>query len=148
MIEVVTRQNLAQVLPLIRAYQTFYQVADIDDEKNHVFFGQFGQHNPFGCQFLYKIDEKVVAFATVYFCFSSTIAHKVAVMNDLYVIPESRGQGVGRALINHCLDFALSQGACRLQWTTAMDNHTAQRLYDSLEASKKPWLFYTYTQKT
>lgn len=144
MIEIVTEGNLQEVLPLIRAYQEFYEVAAIDDKRNEVFFAQFGPQNPFGCQFLYRLEGKVVGFATVYFTFTSTIAQKVAVMNDLYVVPGVRGQGVGRALINHCHDFARANAAFRLQWITAVDNDVAQRLYDSLETNKRDWRFYTY----
>lgn len=144
MIEFVNEGNLNEVLPLIRAYQELYEVSDIDDGRNESFFSQFGEKNPFGCQFLYRIDGRVVAFATVYFTFTSTIAQKVGVMNDLYVVPDVRGKGVGKALINYCLDYVLSKGAFRLQWVTAMDNHVAQKLYDSLKTNKKPWLFYSY----
>ncbi|MDX5420193.1 MAG: GNAT family N-acetyltransferase [Hymenobacteraceae bacterium] len=144
MIEFVHEGNLKEVLPLIRAYQEFYEVSDIDDDRNEGFFSQFGEQNPFGCQFLYRIDGRVVAFATVYFTFTSTIAQKVGVMNDLFVVSDVRGKGAGRALITHCLDYALSKGACRLQWVTATDNEVAQRLYDSLNTNKKPWLFYSY----
>ena len=144
MIEFVHEGNLKEVLPLIRAYQEFYEVSDIDDGRNEGFFSQFGEQNPFGCQFLYRADGRVVAFATVYFTFTSTIAQKVGVMNDLYVDQDFRAKGIGKALINYCLDYVLSKGAYRLQWVTATDNHVAQRLYDSLNTNKKPWLFYTY----
>ncbi|MGH1393803.1 MAG: GNAT family N-acetyltransferase, partial [Trichormus sp.] len=122
----------------------FYQMASIDDQKNRHFFGQFGIDNPFGCQFLHRKDGVVVGFATVYFTYSSTLVAKVGVLNDLFTLPAYRGMGIGKALINHCLDFALNNGAVRLQWVTATDNHQAQSLYDSLPVNKKPWLFYTY----
>lgn len=144
MIEFVTERNFEEVLPLIRKYQEFYDVPEIDETRNRAFFSQFGEENPFGCQFLFRHEGRAVGFATVYFTFTSTIAKKVGVMNDLYVEPSVRGKGIGRALINYCLDFALSRGAFRLQWVSATDNYTAQRLYDSLNKSKKPWLFYTY----
>ena len=147
MIEAVSVDNLAEVLPLIRQYQAFYQVASICDERNRIFFGQFHGDNPAGCLFLYRVDGVAVAFATVYFCYSSTVAAKVGVMNDLFTLPDFRGQRIGKALIEHCLDYALSRQAIRLQWTTALDNERAQRLYDSLATSKKPWLFYTYQPK-
>lgn len=143
MIEAVSSENLHEILPLIRCYQEFYEVASIDDARNLEFFSQFGLHNPVGCQFLARVNGVVVGFATVYFTYSSTAAAKVGVMNDLYTSADFRGKGVGRALIDHCLAYAVANGACRLQWVTAIDNEVAQRLYDSLEANKKPWLFYS-----
>lgn len=145
MIEAVTDNNLAEVLPLIRRYQEFYNIVDIDDQRNKEFFSQFGEDKNGGCLFLYRNDQGMaVAFATVYFTFVSSIPDKVGVMNDLYTGPDYRGKGIGKCLINHCLEFALSKGAARLQWITAEDNVQAQRLYDSLSTRKSSWKVYTY----
>jgi len=145
MIEIVNTENFEALLPLIRKYQEFYQAADISDARNHSFFSRFNTDNPFGRQFLFRTTDGIAAgFATVYFSFSSTLAAKVGVMNDLYTLPDYRGQGIGKALIEHCLEFAKQQDAVRLQWTTATDNQTAQRLYNSLNTAHKPWLIYTY----
>lgn len=144
MIEAVNSENLSEVLPLIRRYQTFYQVADISDERNKAFFSQFGLSNSAGCQFLFREAGAVVGFATVYFSYTSTIAAKVGVLNDLFTQPECRGKGIARQLIEHCRNYAKEQGAARLQWVTAPDNQAAQALYDGLDINKSSWLFYTY----
>jgi ribosomal protein S18 acetylase RimI-like enzyme len=145
MIESVSKNNLSEVLRLMRAYQQFYQVADISDEKNAEFFAQFGEDSPLGCQFAYRQAGEVVGFATVYFSYASTITSKVAILNDLYTMPQYRGKGIGRQLIERCKVYAKTQGAARLQWVTAPDNEPAQRLYDSMNTSKSTWHFYTYT---
>ncbi|MFV8784015.1 GNAT family N-acetyltransferase [Microbulbifer sp. SA54] len=144
MIEQVSKGNLKEVLPLFRAYQEFYKVPDISDERNHKFLSQFCESPELGRQFLFRKNGNTVGFATVYFTFTSTIASKIAILNDLYTQPERRGEGVGRQLIEHCRAFAKSNGAARLQWVTAPDNVAAQKLYDSMDLSKSTWHFYTY----
>lgn len=144
MIEAVSEKNFSEVLPLIRQYQEFYNVPSISDSMNSEFFSQFGESNSLGCLFIYRKDEQAIAFATVYFSFASSIASKIAIMNDLYTVPQMRGLGIGKLLIEHCHTFAKSHGAARLQWTTAIDNTQAQKLYDSFPASKSSWLIYTY----
>lgn len=144
MIEVVSEKNLHEVLPLIRQYQEFYKVEDISDSRNQAFFSQFGENNPSGCQFLFRQDDSVVGFATVYFTYSSTLAAKVAIMNDLFTVPKMRGNGIGRKLIKHCHGYAAENGSARLQWLTVPDNHQAQSLYESIETGKSKWLLYTY----
>lgn len=143
MIEVVSTVTLPEVLPLIRQYQQFYQVSDICDQRNATFFAQFNASNPQGCQFLYRQNGHVVAFATLYFSFTSTITAKVAILNDLFVAEDFRSQGIGRQLIEYCRDYAAKQGAARLQWVTAPDNHQAQRVYDAMNTKKSEWYFYT-----
>jgi GNAT superfamily N-acetyltransferase len=146
-IEAVDGKNLAELLPLMRQYQEFYQVADISDKRNRQFFSQFGIDNPFGCQFLYRHDGQAIGFATVYLTYTSTIAAKVAVMNDLFTATRARGKGFGRKLIEHCRQYARDNGAVRLQWVTGEDNTSAQVLYDSLDTASRSWKFYTYPVK-
>ncbi|MFQ3323194.1 MAG: GNAT superfamily N-acetyltransferase [Pseudomonadales bacterium] len=143
-IEAVNENNLSELLPLMRQYQQFYQIVDICDERNRNFFAQFGLANPFGCQFLYCQDREVLGFATVYFTYTSTIAAKVAVMNDLFTLENARGKGIGRKLIEHCRQYAKDRGAARLQWITGEDNTAAQSLYDNLDTASRNWKFYTY----
>lgn len=54
MIEVVTDENLDEVIPLIRRYQEFYGVSEISDETNREFFSQLGEGQSIGCQFLFR----------------------------------------------------------------------------------------------
>ena len=63
-------------------------------------------------------------------------------MNDLFVEPSRRGDGIGRALIEASLEVARERGARHLEWNTAPDNHTAQRLYDSTGAERSTWVNY------
>jgi hypothetical protein len=56
-IEPVSESNLEEVLPLIRQYQEFYKIADIDDERNRNFFSRFSESGNEGCLFLYRNDE-------------------------------------------------------------------------------------------
>ena len=144
MIEAVSEKNIDEVLPLIREYMDFYKVTEISDSRNRKFFSQFGVSNPAGCQFVFRESNVAVGFATVYFSYTTSITAKVAILNDLYTSPAFRGKGIGRQLIEHCRDYAAEKGAARLQWVTAPDNVPAQKLYDSMQTGKSPWLFYTY----
>ncbi len=145
MIEIINKDNLNEVLPLIRQYQAFYEVKNIDDEKNRVFFSQFGLSSDKGCLFADRKDGQFVAFATVYFTYASSIISKVAIMNDLYTSKDYRQQGIATALIKHCEQYAKQQGTARLQWVTAASNKTAQSLYTALGAKQSSWEFFSYS---
>lgn len=145
MIEAINEQNLDELLPLIRQYQHFYNVANIDDQKNKIFFSQFGINSSKGCLFGYRKDHQLVAFATVYFSYASSITSKVGIMNDLFTHDAYRKQGIAKALIMHCEQYAKRNGAKRLQWITAASNKTAQSLYKSLGATQSSWEVFTYS---
>jgi len=143
LIEKVTAENFNEVIPLIEEYQKFYGVDDIDNDKNKLYFYQFVNSNENGVLHILKIDNKTIGFTTIYKCFSSARAEEVAVLNDLYVCPSYRGKGFGKKLVNHAIDTVKLLGYRRLQWLTAQDNKVAQKLYDSLDANKSSWFFYT-----
>lgn len=141
-IETVAAGNFEAMLPLMAAYQVFYR-ATPDEDRNRRHFGRFLQDHSRGIQFLARDDAgKAVGMATLYFTCSSVRAAEQCLMNDLYVLPELRGQGIGRTLIKHCRDYARAHGYSAIVWTTAADNSTAQRLYDSLSAERSEWIHY------
>jgi len=145
MIEPIDVKNINEVLPLIRQYQEFYKIENIDENKNKEFFSQFGYSSSKGCLFGYRLDGKLVAFATVYFSYASSITSKVGIMNDLFTLEECRQQGIAKKLISHCEKYAKENGAAQLQWVTAASNETAQYVYKSLGAKQSSWEFFTYT---
>lgn len=141
-ITTVTAANFEAVLPLIADYQRFYD-AEPDEERNRVHFSRFLSEHREGILFLAKNENgEALGFATIYLTFSSVRACQECLMNDLYVMPETRGQGVGRALIDHCAAYAKFQGFASIHWRTAPSNHTAQRLYNSTGAVQEEWYEY------
>lgn len=60
---------------------------------------------------------------------------------DLYVDPEQRCGGAGRALIRAVDDHATGAGLSRVHWLTQADNDTARRLYDQV-ATVTPFIMY------
>lgn len=139
----VQEEEFETLLPLIAAYQRFYEVDEIDDERNRFFFRRFLASSDDG-ELLAARDESgaILGYACLYWHFSSLQAVETVLMNDLFVAPNARGQGVGRALIEASREVARARGAGWLEWATAPDNHTAQRLYDSLPTEKSTWLEY------
>jgi ribosomal protein S18 acetylase RimI-like enzyme len=75
-----------------------------------------------------------VGFVQLYPLFSSTAARprRLWLLNDLYVAPEARSGGVGRALMDRARELAKATDAVGLELATARTNVRAQRLYESL----------------
>lgn len=72
-----------------------------------------------------------VGFTQLYPLLSSMRAAKNWLLNDLYVEPDNRRQGIGQALIKTAMAFARDQNASFVKLETAFDNYTAQRLYEA-----------------
>lgn len=54
----------------------------------------------------------------------------ICYLEDLYVVPEQRGSGIGRALLEAALAEAKARNWARVYWMTQRDNATARKLYD------------------
>ena len=71
-------------------------------------------------------------FTQLYPSFSSVSMGSLWILNDLYVNPTFRRQGVAQALMKHARDYALNTGAVRIQLSTEVGNTAAQSLYEAL----------------
>jgi GNAT superfamily N-acetyltransferase len=141
-IEPVSEGQLEQLLPLIAAYQRFYEVDDVDDERNRSFFSRFIAPSDDGLLLGAWRNDDLLGYACLYWHFTSLVPAETVLMNDLFVTADARGQGIGHALIEASADVARSRGAHHLEWATAPDNKTAQRLYDATGATRSTWLEY------
>jgi ribosomal protein S18 acetylase RimI-like enzyme len=136
--------DLAELLPLMRGYCDFYEVAPSDERLHALAQTLIDAPQTAGLQLIAR-DERGTAlgFATIFWSFSTLSACPIGVMNDLYVDPANRLRGVGRALIEACAAECAARAVPLLEWETAPDNHRAQGLYDSFDAHRETWLAYT-----
>lgn len=141
-IRAVSSEEFQQFEPLFVLYQEFYEVEDIDQERNRAFFGRFVGGTEDGWLLGAFDGDEPVGFGCFYRHKSSLTATDIVLMNDLYVTEATRGQGTGRALIEAGVELARDWGASHLAWATAPENHTAQKLYDTTDAQRSTWLEY------
>ncbi len=141
-IEPVSQAQFEYLLPLIAAYQRFYEVEDVDGERNRTFFARFIAPSEDGLLLAAWRNDDLLGYACLYWHFTSLVPAETVLMNDLFVVAEARGQGIGRALIEASADVARNRGAHHLEWATAPSNKTAQRLYDATGAERSAWIEY------
>jgi GNAT superfamily N-acetyltransferase len=67
-------------------------------------------------------------------------------LEDLYVRPDARGQGAGRALLRHLAQRCRDEGLARLEWVVLDWNAPAIAFYDAIEAeTKSEWIIRRMT---
>jgi GNAT superfamily N-acetyltransferase len=144
-ITVVGPADLPELLPLLRAYCDFYQVAPSDRALLELSQALLADPEREGLQLLARDDTgRAVGFATLFWTWQTLAAARVAVMNDLFVAAEARGSGVADGLIAACLERCREYGATRLLWQTARDNGRAQAVYERIGATREDrWLDYS-----
>ncbi|HEY1353767.1 MAG TPA: GNAT family N-acetyltransferase [Ktedonobacteraceae bacterium] len=147
-LEIVTAtvDDLAQLVPLFDGYRQFYKQAS-DLEGAHRFLAAHFAH---GTSVIFLAlcataegQRSTCGFTQLYPGFSSVSLKPLWTLNDLFVVPDARRLGVGRALLSHAHAFAASTGARGLTLKTAVDNVCAQALYEAT-GWQRDEQFYTY----
>ena len=138
-----TTADLPDLLPLVRGYCDFYEVAPSDDALLAVSHALIADPDREGVQLIARGDGgEAVGFATVYWSWDTLIAARVGIMHDLFVIPPARGTGIADLLIEACVEECRRHGAAKLGWQTAPDNTRARRVYERVGATKDEWVDY------
>lgn len=83
-----------------------------------------------------EVDAEAVGYAIFFATFSTFECRSGLWIEDLFVKPDQRGHGIGRALINHIAGVALERGCARLEWSALDWNEPALRFYDELGATR------------
>ena len=144
MIARVGEADLPDLLPLMRGYCDFYEIAPSDERLLRLSRMLLENHDHDGVQLIARDEDgRAVGFATIYWSFSTHATDRIAVMNDLFVLPETRGTGLADALIGACAEVARERGAAELVWQTAKDNARAQAVYERVGAERSEWVDYT-----
>jgi GNAT superfamily N-acetyltransferase len=135
-------RDKAAWLPLFKGYIEFYKssVADdvIEETWNRMLSGQEGFHIGFVAV---DATDAPIGLAHVLFHRSTWSKTWYCYLEDLFVRPDIRAKGVGRALIEAVYAESEKCGATRTYWTTQEFNYRARGLYDQV-ATKSPFIQY------
>jgi GNAT superfamily N-acetyltransferase len=136
--------DLPELLPLMRGYCDFYEVAPSDESLLALARALIADPEREGVQLLARDEaETPIGFATIFWSWSTLREHgRIGVMNDLFVVPEARGSGAADALIAACQDRCAQRGAVVLTWQTAKDNDRARAVYERVGGHREEWLDY------
>ena len=92
------------------------------------------------------LDGTPAGFALFFHSYSTFLARRGLYLEDLFVIPEFRGKGVGKALLKHLARLAVDRGCGRFEWAVLDWNEPAIKVYRSLGAVPMDgWTTYRLT---
>jgi GNAT superfamily N-acetyltransferase len=125
---------------LFDAYAAYYKTSVTAEGKAGVWDWIFGAED-FWCD-LAMLDGRIVGLCQYQLMHRSLSGAKVVYLSDLYVRPDVRGGGVGRAMIDHVMGFARARGLSNVRWLTQEFNYAGRRLYDSYRP-KSDFILYS-----
>jgi GNAT superfamily N-acetyltransferase len=129
-----TPADIPLILDLIRALAAYEREPDAvkATEADLMLYG-FGEHPIFEC-LITEVDGEAAGFALFFYNYSTWRGRPGIHLEDLFVYPRFRGQGLGKALLARVAARAAEQGCVRLQWDVLDWNQTAIDFYEGLGA--------------
>ncbi|CAL96325.1 GNAT family N-acetyltransferase [Azoarcus olearius] len=139
-----TLADLDVVAPLFDAYRQFYQ-QDADPALAARFIRARLENGESVILLASTESQGIVGFCQLYPTFCSVEAKPIYSLYDLFVRPEARRCGAGRALLQAAEKLAAANGKARMDLTTARTNTAAQSAYESLGWVRDE-VFYAYSK--
>ena len=141
-----TEQDIDLILHFVREL-AIYEKAE-DEAKatpEHVRRTLFCEH-PAVFGLICEVNGKAVGFAVYFFNYSTWQGQHGLYLEDLYVTPDARGHGAGKALLQHLAQIAIDKNCGRFEWSCLDWNTPSLKFYDSLGAlPQTEWIRYRMT---
>lgn len=129
-----TRADVPQILDFIRGLAVYERepnavtATEADLERDG-----FGS-NPFYFCLIAEHNNAPAGFALYFFSYSTWLGRPGLYLEDLFVLPEFRGLGIGKALLQRVAALAVEKGCLRLQWEVLDWNTPAIEFYKAMGA--------------
>ena len=130
-IRAIEEKDKNQWLKLWAGYLEFYK-STISPEQTELTWKRLISNDMKMFGFVAESEEGVIGFTHCLFRPSTWTETDYCYLEDLFVDPNIRGKGIGRALMNKVIDLAKEKKSKRVYWTTQEFNKTARVLYDSI----------------
>jgi GNAT superfamily N-acetyltransferase len=137
-IETARPQDAAALMRLVRELARFEKLEDRVVATEQQFRDELASPERVVEAVLAWKAQEAVGFALFFHSFSTFLGRRGLYLEDLYVVPEARGQGVGRRLIAHLAAVAVQRGCARFEWAVLDWNGGAIGFYRSIGAEVLP----------
>ncbi|MCX7625441.1 MAG: GNAT family N-acetyltransferase [Candidatus Sumerlaeaceae bacterium] len=141
-----TRNDAPTMLALIRALAEYEKLEPPDAAaQERLVRDAFGEKPKFEV-YLVEFDGTPVGYAFLLETYSTFLALPTLYIEDIFVLPEYRGKGLGDALFRKCVAVAKERGCGRMEWVTLDWNVSAQDFFKRYGAQHlKEWYFFRLT---
>ena len=146
MIREASEADLALIAAFIRdlaEYERLAHAVEFDEEQlRRSLFGE----RPFAEVLIAEDAGEAVGFALFLHNFSTFLGRPGVYLEDLFVRPQARGKGFGKALLVRLAQIALERGCGRVEWAVLNWNQPSIEFYDALGARpNSDWTVYRLT---
>jgi GNAT superfamily N-acetyltransferase len=142
-----TSKDSKAFLELVKALADFEKLEPPSKEaKRRLIIDTFGKKKRLNLLLAFS-DGKPAAYALYFFTYSSFLARPTLYLEDIFVLEEFRGRGIGKRMFLKLVREAKKRGCGRMEWAVLTWNKNAIRFYEELGARRmNDWYYYRLDQ--
>jgi GNAT superfamily N-acetyltransferase len=128
-------EDVSKIFSLIESLAKYEKlshalVGNAEALKEHL----FGKH-PYADAIVAELDDDIVGYALFFYNYSTFLTKPGIYIEDIFILPEYRRQGIGKALLVRVAQIAVDIDAGRLEWSVLDWNQTGIDFYENMGAS-------------
>jgi GNAT superfamily N-acetyltransferase len=141
-----TRDDAPTIASLVRELAVYEKLEQEAKARPEDFLRELDSPNPVIHVLIAEWNGAPCGFALYFFNFSTFVGRPGLYLEDLFVRPEQRSLGIGRALLRALARIAELRGCGRMEWAVLDWNEPALRFYKSLDARQmNEWIIHRLT---
>ena len=146
-IRAATREDVPLIVALIKELAEYEELGDACVSSAAVIDDALFSDRPAAEGLIGELDGKPVGFSLFYHNYSTFLGKRGIYLEDLFVRPDSRGHGVGKALLRALAGVAVSRDCARMEWSVLDWNAPSIAFYSSLGAAPmEGWSVFRMTR--
>jgi GNAT superfamily N-acetyltransferase len=138
----VNQQNFDGFLGLINKLAEYEKLSPPNIDAKNRLHNDCLSVNPKFQAYIAKVNDRPVGYIIYFYTYSSFLAMPTLYLEDIFVLEEYRGKGVGKALFGFIKEAAKREGCGRIEFTVLKWNTPAQTFYKANGAEQLEWFFY------
>lgn len=151
-IAVATEQDIPHIISLVKKLAEYeklsHEVTASEEDYRRYGFGPNPVYRSFIVKNMAEEGPRYLGFALYFFTFSTFLGKPTLYLEDLFVLPEFRGRGIGTALLRKLAGVAVAHDCGRMEWSVLDWNEPAIRFYRKIGAqAMSEWTVFRLTGK-
>jgi GNAT superfamily N-acetyltransferase len=131
-------KDIDAIFELIRGLAEYENLSDRVTGNTELLRSHLFGERPYAEVIVAELDDRAIGFALFFHSYSTFLTQPGLYLEDVFVRPEYRRQGVGKALMSTVIKIAGDRGCGRLEWSVLDWNQSAIEFYQSLGATVLP----------
>jgi GNAT superfamily N-acetyltransferase len=130
--------DVSAIFDLIKGLAAYEQMTDRVSGSPELLHSHLFGERPYAESIVAELDDRPIGFALFFHSYSTFLTQPGLYLEDVFVLPEYRRQGIGKSLMLKVMKIAHQRGCQRLEWSVLDWNQNAIEFYQSLGATVQP----------